>query len=239
MQANVKQTIHSGRLRKDIHLPDTAKRQLVCFIASQLPLWRDDPERSHEISETKLTSQLCVYLNEAARFSGGWSHIQFSVEKFDESSGGRKIDLAPSPFGATLIIKKRRYTRYDTIFPIECKRLPTPKNSNRDSREYVFTQHGTTGGIQRFKFGHHGASHNFGAMIAYVQENSFSHWASMINGWIDELSRAEGPPWICADRLQIINHKEKGEGVCHLKSKHSRTKRLPDIELQHLWIQIN
>lgn len=237
MQTNAHRTIHSGRLRQDVHLPDTAKRQLVCFIASQLPVWRDDPERPLEGAETKLTSQLRAYLNEITRCSEGWSHIQFGTENPDESSGGRKIDLAPSPSGAALIIQKRRHTCYDTIFPIECKRLPTPKGSDRDPREYIFNQHKTTGGIQRFKFGHHGASHNFGAMIAYVQDKPFTHWTNTINSWIDELSQSEGFPWDHADHLRMISQK-KNEGTCQLKSKHSRTARLADIELHHLWVQI-
>ncbi len=238
MRANEKQTIHSGRLRKDIHLPNTAKYQLICFIAAQLSSWRDDPERPYTETETILTSQLRAYLNEVARNSEGWSHIQFGVENADETNRGRKIDLSPSPSGVVLIIQKRHHSCYDTIFPIECKRLPTPKSKDRDQREYVFSQYNTTGGIQRFKYGHHGANHNFGAMIAYIQDKPFTHWNTKINTWIDELSKSEGSPWEMSDHLHLVKEM-KTKRTCQLKSQHSRIKNLPDIELHHLWVQIN
>jgi len=36
---------HSGRIDFDIHLPCTAKLELVGFIAEELPRWRDHPDR--------------------------------------------------------------------------------------------------------------------------------------------------------------------------------------------------
>ncbi len=235
MQADKHRSVHAGRLRKDVHPRDTMKRNLVCFIASQLPLWRNDPERPSEEAETRLTSQLRDFLNKAARTADGWSHIQFRAEVPDESAKVRTIDLAPALSGDALIIEGRRHTCYDTIFPIECKRLPTPTGSNRDQREYVHTANGTTGGIQRFKSGFHGKAHRFGAMIAYVQDRSFTHWSKAINGWIDDMAQSEGPPWSKKDRLHRANH-FKHSGLCRLQSTHSRVNDLGDIELHHLWI---
>ena len=99
-----------------------------------------------------------------------------------------KLTSPPKPRGCTLIIGGRRHSQFQALFPIECKRLPTPKGKDRDEREYVFTKEGTTGGMQRFKFGHHGSTHNFAAIIGYMQERDFTHWLTEINGWIHNLS---------------------------------------------------
>ena len=179
--------VQSGRLDRDIHLPYTAKLELVCFIAEELPRWRDHPDRPTAHAETTLTEYLCDHLNSAAYYSTTWSHVQFRTETGDETRGGRKIDLTVKPRAATLIIEGRRHSQFDALFPIECKRLPTPTGKDRDEREYVTTEPGTTGGIQRFKFGYHGAAHTFAAMIAYVQEQSFSHWLCQVNCWIRDL----------------------------------------------------
>jgi len=66
---------------------------------------------------------------------------------------------------------------------MECKRLPTPAGSGRDEKEYVITKPGSTGGIQRFKAGNHGAGHTLGAMIGYVQEGTVSAWDSRVAQW--------------------------------------------------------
>ena len=162
--------VQTGRLDPDIHLPSTAKLGLLAFIAEELPFWRDNPVRPTARAETKLTELLCDHLNSAAYRSAVWSHVQFRTEISDETHGGRKIDLAAKPRAAALIIENRRHTQFDMLFPIECKRLPTPAGKDRDEREYVIAGDGTTGGIQRFKFGYHGAVHTFAAMIAYIQQ---------------------------------------------------------------------
>lgn len=81
----------SGKLEKDIHLPFTIKLELVDFIAEQLPLWRDDPERPVVQAETSLTEQLCSYRNNAINRSMTWSHIRilFQPETGDEKKQNR------------------------------------------------------------------------------------------------------------------------------------------------------
>ena len=58
--------VPSGRLDREIHLPATAKLELLEFIALELPRWRDHPERPDAEAETTLTEHLCDYLNSAA-----------------------------------------------------------------------------------------------------------------------------------------------------------------------------
>jgi len=227
--------VQSGRLDRDIHLPSTAKLELVNFIAEELPGWRDDPDRPLADAETTLTEHLCGYLNSATYYSTAWSHVQFQTETTDEMRGNRKIDLTVKPRAAVLIIEGRRHSQFEALFPIECKRLPTPKRTDRDEREYVTNEPGTTGGIQRFKFGHHGATHTFMAMIAYVQEQSFSNWFHQVNGWIRDLAAKTDSTWSDFDMLELLSD-DRTSGISILKSRHLREGGLGECELRHLWI---
>ncbi|HVM60270.1 MAG TPA: hypothetical protein VMV72_05320 [Verrucomicrobiae bacterium] len=238
MLANSSNEVQSGRLDSDIHLPSTAKLELLDFVAQELPRWRDHPRRPVEHAETSLTEHLCDHLNSATYNSTVWDHVQFRTETGDEMRGGRKIDLTVKPRGAAVIIEGRRHSQFDSLFPIECKRLPTPKGKGRDEREYVITEPGTTGGIQRFKFGYHGSAHKFGAMIAYVQEQTFSHWLSKVNGWIRDLAAEPESVWSDADTLQRISD-DPVVRLGSLQSRHHRAGDLGECELRHLWIQMN
>ena len=228
----------SGTLSEDVHLPATFRQELLAFIAGELPRWRDRADRKPETAETVLTSQLCFHLNSTARRLDGWDLLQFQVEKTDERSKGRKVDLVAAPCGVTIWIEGRRHTDFDSLMPIECKRLPTPEGKKRDEREYVFNQHASTGGIQRFKQGHHGAAHSLAAMIGYIQENTAKHWHECVTRWINELSDRAKPGWTSEDHLQI-EADDGGLGLTVLRSHHERAGTLPAIELRHLWLQMN
>lgn len=238
MLADLSIVSQAGRLRQDVHLPGTARYALLDFIAKELPHWRDHPDRKLETSERILTDQLCSHLNSAARMSTGWSRIQFSIEFPDETKRGRSIDLVSKPCGVTLIVEGRRHTQFNSLLPIECKRLPTPQGKDRDEREYVTTNPGQTGGIQRFKLGLHGAAHQVGAMIAYVQEMPFSYWLDKINGWIRELAADTNSGWTNSDRLQDFKE-DPAVDVGRSNSYHRREKGLAEFELKHLWIRMN
>jgi hypothetical protein len=228
----------SGTLSESVHLLATFRHELLAFIAGQLPRWRDRADREPATAETVLTSQLCAHLNSAARHSVGWDLLQFRVEEADEQKKGRKVDLVPAPCGATVWIEGRRHADFDSLMPIECKRFPTPTGKNRDEREYVFNEHASTGGIQRFKEGHHGAAHSFGAMIGYIQQDTAKHWHECVTGWISELTARIEPGWTAADQLQI----ESDDAALRLavfRSCHERGCGLPKIELRHLWLQMN
>ena len=191
-----------GSLRREIQKPSTFRLELIAFIGDELPRWRDRPDRRAETSESTLTSHVCSHMNSAARHSTGWDILQFRVEEPDERQRGRKIDLVPAPCDATITIEGRSYRDFDSLMPIECKRLPTPPGMGRDEREYVITANGTTGGIQRFKEGLHGAAHRIGAMIAYVQEGTSEIWASQVAAWISALAGKERG-WTTQDLLQM------------------------------------
>jgi hypothetical protein len=229
--------VQSGELAKETHLPATHNLELIAFIANELPRWRDHPDRPNKENETSLTEHLCDYLNSVANDSTGWSHVQFRTETSDEVQSGRKIDLTVKPRGCALILEGRRHSQFNSLFPIECKRLPTPQGKDRDEREYVFTKKSTTGGVQRFKFGLHGSTHEFAAMIGYVQEKDFDHWLFAINGWIHDLANETGSQWNDSDLLQRVNQ-DSTIDVCALYSNHSRPS-LSNCDLRHLWVKMN
>ena len=231
-------SVQAGRLEPTVQLPGTARYALLEFIANELPRWRDYPDRKPESSETVLSDQLCDHLNSAARASSGWSHFQFRTEVPDEVRRGRAIDLAPKPCGAVLIIEGRRHTQFDTLLPIECKRLPTPKEKGRDEREYVMTVAGSTGGIQRFKVGHHGSAHRVAGMIAYVQEKTPAYWLPQVNRWIRDLASDANSGWASSDSLHLLEDDTKA-GLCRLASQHQRRSGLETIDIQHLWVKMN
>ena len=228
----------SGRLDPEVHCPSTVKLEIIDFMAEELPCWRDHPDRPTAQAETTLTDQLCDHLNSAARYSTTWSHIQFRTETIDETCGGRKIDLTVKPLAAAIIIEGRRHSQFDALFPIECKRLPTPNRHKRDEREYVTTKFATTGGIYRFKVGYYGAAHTFVAMIAYVQAQSFSHWLDQVNGWIRDLAAGPNSTWNNSDVLQLLSDNLE-TGISTLESEHQREGDLEGCELRHLWIRMS
>ncbi len=234
---NTNNSAQFGTLGQDIHAPSTFREELLEFIGGELPTWRDRSDRPNESSETVLTSQLCGHLNSAARHSEGWDNIQFRVEEADEQQRGRKIDLVASACGPAIHIEGRRHTEFDSLMPLECKRMPTPAAKERDEREYVFSKYSSTGGIQRFKAGHHGALHNLGAMVGYVQAETTSIWDNRVSAWIENLA-GEQPGWTTKDLLRL----EKVDSSLRFavyRSNHARTNGLPEIELRHFWLEMS
>jgi hypothetical protein len=238
MLADETDNVQSGRLDLDVHPPSTSKLAILDFIAHDLPLWRDHPDRRKEHPETILTEQLCEYLNQASYLSGVWSHLQFRTETADELQRGRKADLTVKPRVGAIVIEGRRHTIFDAILPIECKRLPTPAGTDRDEREYVFNRHATTGGIERFKRGLHAGSHDLAGMIGYVQDQSCDFWAARVSEWISGLVASGQKGWTVEDLPHVIRD-DTGRGVAVLRSSHAREGIATNIELRHLWIRMS
>jgi hypothetical protein len=229
--------VHAGGLDQNIHLPASWRFTLLEFIASELPKWRDDPKRPTETAETSLTSQLCAHMNSATRKSGGWDFLQFRIEEPDETLKGRRVDLVPAPSAATIWIEGREYSQYASLVPIECKRLPTPAGTTRDEREYLFSAHSSTGGVQRFKAGHHGAAHSVGAMIGYIQDQDVDFWTEQMRTWLENLIATKVDGWANDDEL-CIKRRDIAARSAFLESMHRRKGSLPAIHLHHLWIDM-
>lgn len=226
----------AGALDGDLLLGSEWHRAFLDFIAGLLPYWRDDPSRPRADGETKLTAQLCARISSALRH-GPWDFLQVRREEPDEASAARALDIAVAPAGTRILVEGRVYTEYNTLLPMECKRLPTPKGHERDEREYLYSQYKTTGGVQRFKAGHHGSLHSRAAMIGYVQQHDVAHWTTQTDQWIDQLEAAKQPGWKASDKLELAHH-DTTNRVGQLRSTHQRDKGFADIELDHLWIEM-
>lgn len=231
-------TSSAGILQPDLHKSLNFLIELIDFIYEQLPHWRDDPERPRASAETVLTDHLCDFLTVAARRSKGWDVLQFRTEVSDSVMAGRKIDLVAKPCGEAIWVGQRRHTKYDSLIPIECKRLPTPVDPRRDAREYVISDRNSTGGIQRFKAGDHGGGATTAAMIAYVQEDTIDAWFRRIYEWIGEIVIEGRQGWSAEDRLHLerANTSSRQALLC---SAHARAKGLSKISLRHLWIEMS
>lgn len=227
----------AGSLDSDVHLPGEWISSLVGFISGVLPGWRDDPIRPAQTGETTLTAQLCARLTSASRHAPGWDFLQFKREEPDDTDSRRSIDLVVAPSGSVIWIDGREYTEYQTLLPIECKRLPTPTGTARDEREYLYSRFSTTGGVQRFKAGHHAASHDRAAMIGYVQDRDIPAWTAQLNQWIAGLEGDAVVGWSTADRVAVIGHDIIAR-TASLRSVHARRTGLGDIRIDHLWIEM-
>lgn len=227
----------TGSLDSGVHLPDEWLSSLVDFIGSVLPGWRNDPARPAQTGEVGLTAQLCSRLTSASRHAPGWDFLQFRREEPDETDARRSIDLVVAPSGSVIWINGRQYTEYQALLPIECKRLPTPIGTGRDEREYLYSRFSTTGGIQRFKAGHHAANQIRAAMIGYVQARNIAAWAVQIDEWIDGLERDAVEGWSAADKLNIVEHNTVAR-IASLQSNHARLAGQNSIRIDHLWIEM-
>lgn len=226
----------AGALDGDLLLGSEWYVTFLDFIVGLLPGWRDDPVRPQADAETALTAQLCARIASALRHEP-WDFLQVRREEPDEASVARALDIAVAPAGTRILVEGRAYTEYNTLLPMECKRLPTPRGHERDEREYLYSQYKTTGGVQRFKAGHHASLHSKAAMIGYVQQHDIVHWAEQTDQWIDQLEAAKQPGWRASDKLALA-HQDTTNRVGQLRSTHQRDKGLADIELAHLWIEM-
>jgi hypothetical protein len=228
--------VSSGNLVKTLHLPGAWLDALIDFILLQLPLWRDDEHRRSADSETTLTAQLCGYLNSACSLAPGFDTLQFKQEEPDPGPDARrKMDLVAAPRAAVLWINGRRHDHYDTLVPIECKRLPTP--SPREKREYLQTLEKSTGGVQRFKHGMHGSESELGVLIGYIQHGTIESWLTRMDWWVRAIARAKLPLWSDADRATLDTHNSSARTAA-MTSVNARSRNLTPIRLRHLWLEM-
>lgn len=219
-----------GRITSGI-APGTTVLRTLQFVKSQLPRWRDMPGRQLVSSEEELNSQLCKYLNMAARrenFSMAYFHHE------ERQTGQRRVDLSALPPDPT-IIEGRSYSELDPFLVLEGKRLPAPTRGRE--REYVTGGEKKSGGIQRFKLGLHGAVLNHVGMIGYVQRHAFDNWFTSINDWITELAESTSE-WSQEDCLVEMTT-DSACRVASCVSTHNRVEaETGQINLSHLWVDM-
>lgn len=225
-----------GKITSGI-VPNTLALKTIDFVYTQLPAWRDDPNRLDEQSENKLNLQLCKFLDSNARNS--FPMVRFNHEEYQ--TGFSSVDISASPIEMTTIGAKT-FTIYDPIVVLEGKRLPAPSHDRE--KEYVTggIEH-KSGGIQRFKLGLHGANHDIAAMIGYIQERSACDWHNEINRWIEELSSGTIKDVCAWNTSEILGKLEEdsSKGVANCRSTHNRNSSAQSnkILIRHLWITMH
>ncbi len=219
---------------------DAFHHAIVGLIEQELLVWRDRPLRPPFQDEPKLNQSLCLHLDDAARHRG-LDSIRFVQEGIQ--AGSRRTDIGVMVPG-TITVEGRDYEDFVQLLPIECKRLPTPPDKRRSDCEYVhgLTGH-RTGAIERFKHGLHGPNNENALIIAYVQEEAFPHWLTLINKRLLELSDGSAddglwspPEVLSTDRVPAQHN------LCRLHSRHRRL--CPPgssnwVSVGHFWLFMN
>ena len=232
------ESVGIGKLTSDEIERNALPLKTIDFVRRQLPAWHDDPDRPNEQSEHKLNSDLCKFLN-SSRTRSNFPMAFFHHE--EPQSTNRRVDLSALP-DKPMLIGAKLYTIRDPFIVFECKRLPAPSKDRE--KEYVTGgKEKTSGGIQRFKLGHHGAELDLVAMIGYVQERSFGDWHHKINEWILELASdttADTCVWNANEILEPL-HEYVTKNIASYQSVHIRTrsKSNDEIKIHHLWIAMN
>jgi hypothetical protein len=200
-------------------------------------------------NETALVTSLCKWLQAFAQDR----EVLFAFFHEDPDSGGanRTDDMSVTPAVGTMFLKvgPHYYSCEEQIYIIEAKRLPPPSGVTQGdrSREYVvgnWQAHALdhkkcSGGIERFKEGHHGSTFHRSAMIAFVQDGTNADWIVQINSWINDLIASAIPSheatWTASDRLVAALGNEEAERVHEYISDHSRAVG-GQITLRHFWL---
>jgi hypothetical protein len=179
---------------------------------------------SNETGENRITQNLEISLNEQTRRDDTFFAFQNQYEE-----GRSTADIGV-------------YLRSNKFFFcwIEAKRLPTPKEKNRDEREYLIVNQDKVngkkkfkgnGGIQRFKENKHASDLPFSIMIGYIQANDSDYWLNKVNEWITELINTNTGFWLSEDYLRKYNSDKCDRYI----SEHLRKDNTP-ITLHHYWI---
>jgi hypothetical protein len=187
----------------------------------QLPLQYKDS------GENKITQNIEISLNEKA-------HTNNTIFAFQNQHEEGK---STTDIGVYL-----RSNRYFFCW-IEAKRLPTPKEKDRDEREYVIVsqekENGKkkfkgSGGIQRFKESKHASTLPYSIMMGYIQEKDADYWLEKINGWVRQLTIKEPLLWNEKDFLS----KQESKKCDKYLSVHERKNVKAAITLYHFWIKL-
>lgn len=193
--------------------PSKAQSVVVDFLKCNLPLYLSLHDKKLT-GEDDISQAIVIFLETQARRNN--SDLLFCFQ-YKYISSRRSVDIAVLHEGS-----------FKAFFVIEAKRLP-PTNT----KDYV---QGNTGGIERFKKGHHGQGLFVSAMLGYVQNNGFEHWHSQVNSWIDNLNPNSNDviTWCKKDRLRKV---ESSENMGLYTSIHSRPEQ-KSISLYHFWLNM-
>ncbi|MFT6338548.1 MAG: hypothetical protein ACI9GZ_003663 [Bacteroidia bacterium] len=207
------------------------------FVSSVL----EDFDGRNDDNENHLTNELCKKLGYK---SSGLFPFFFHHQNIENSDHNTSTDFAA--FTTHFYAQSETSTGEPrALVKFEAKRLSSTL-PNRREREYVLgeyelgSQLKNSGGIERFKNLRHGSDVHHACIIGYVQTDSFDHWEEMINSWIKE---EIGSPhdstltWDNDDYIRIHQSSISGK-VCKYWSTPKR-KNLPQLNMLHLWVNLN
>lgn len=224
---------HSQKIgQPDLNTSKRAIDIVIAFLDVCLPLFPKYLQKYPPVSpkEKRLSRKLATFLNDESRTR---KSIFMILTEYDEIESERTDD-----FGFIKFKNYREKRESDNaFFVMEAKRLPTPTPPKSREREYV---EGNLGGIERFKRGHHGAGLAQSAMVAYVQNETCSHWHTKVNGWIQDLIDISVLPEIVwnSDDLLIFQNQFDTTFKYQSRNKRIHQGKVDEILLQHYWLPL-
>lgn len=105
-------------------------------------------------------------------------------------------------------------------------------NTKKERRKEYVVGNKNNGGIERFKTEKHGKGLSECGLLGFVENETFEHWHTQINEWIEELSTTSYY-W---RNKETLNISESNSDYYLLKSIAYRTSE--NIHLSHLWLKI-
>lgn len=198
---------------------------LILFLEKYLPDFTRERPVTKSQSENDMTEQLYLHLTRKTKFNVENVEYNYvfqpekSQKKPDQKGHAKRMDIAARLNTIDVDL--------EVIYCLEAKKLPTP-GSGRET-EYVF---GDGGGIERFRKEDHGLDGRgdlleSNGIIAYITEQSFSHWLNQTNQWVSDAG------WGDFEKLTMIYFSDIGK----LTSRHQRISGSL-LNLTHFWIQI-
>jgi hypothetical protein len=213
----------------------------LTFIREQLPAWRDSPHRPQSSSENALNPSLCAFLDRAARLH----QPMFMFFHQEPQPTRRSGDIGVRGTQDETVIGSRSYTAESPFLLVECKVVP--QSDKQREREYVAAWReangSPTGGIQRFKLGHHGPDLESSVIVGYLLSQSPDAWFTSFNSWISDFvndPQIDRGVWKLADRLRNLHHNSE-RGIASAVSSHKRPSTCVSdtISLSHFWLEMS
>lgn len=205
-----------GKYKEDLQfqIPLNKSQSIVLdFLKLNLSLYLKQHDANLR-EEDDISQAIVIFLERQSR--QGKSDFIFCFQ-YKYLGSKRSVDIGVVPQGS-----------FEAFFVIEAKRLPSTK-----TKDYVM---GNTGGIERFKKGHHGKGLVVSAMLGYIQKESFEYWHNKVNIWIADLKTGlnDELEWCGKDHLRSIKSNSE---MSLFQSDHSRSKQ-KSIALYHFWLNM-
>jgi hypothetical protein len=208
----------------------TSVKIIIKFISSYITELPNICNKKKIVDEDSITQELIILLNRK-KYKYDYP-FYFHPQFIQEENHKRKID-----FGTILT---DGYSDSNSIFDIECKRLPTPGFGRE--KEYVQKEEEgkghhikESGAMARFKKSIYSKNLLLCSIIGYVQKDNFKKWFDRINNWIIDFSGIENSIWNNEDTLYEFTENDKVAFCLSNNQRQDKSK----IKIHHIWIMMN